>query len=603
MNLFSKIKNKDETTLFFLSIIPIFIFYRFVFIHSINVPYLDDFQILNTVVRVQDSPQNWLAILLENFNGHRFGEIKLLVWFDYLIEGQVNFKTLCIFGSFFLLGFWLFCVKIIKENNIPLFYLLPFTLILFQPIFHRNIFWMLSCLQYQQSIFFTIAAYYFLAKYTTKSFTISVILGIIHTQINGNAVYIFMLGALIPLYQGRYKMTLIYCSIGLVTGILFYHGMPTVVGLAGYSLHDLITSKPKAIFGSLGGFLGGSIYQFTKNNLIIGIFGFVIFLIIALTLTVFIMLTIKHIYKKLILKNKKSEAILLKYDEVFRQRIIIILMAGSLLLTALGVAISRGIFQDGVMLVERYFLYSVVSIGVTYLLAIMLTEGRFRVLVGIVALPLSLLFCWNSYYQAIPQVIYFEKTHEADIYDLKHHRTTNNKMFGFGVETLTLFEKTLARKIYSFPANRFDTLENKLTQSLINQSELLPQFIFKQTNENIEVYGGVKVIHFYHEKFTLSQTDSGNTFFVVLKNENNNDVYLIAPLRFSSLRKDFLVKNLFFGSGFSFIIQQDSVKKGRYRIGLLIFEDGKTELRYTSNIVNIDNTKMIDYLQQFGFYL
>jgi hypothetical protein len=603
MNLFSKIKNKDETTLFFLSIIPIFIFYRFVFIHSINVPYLDDFQILNTVVRVQDSPQNWLAILLENFNGHRFGEIKLLVWFDYLIEGQVNFKTLCIFGSFFLLGFWLFCVKIIKENNIPLLYLLPFTLILFQPIFHRNIFWMLSCLQYQQSIFFTIAAYYFLAKYTTTSFTISVILGIIHTQINGNAVYIFMLGALIPLYQGRYKMTLIYCSIGLVTGILFYHGMPTVVGLAGYSLHDLITSKPKAIFGSLGGFLGGSIYQFTKNNLIIGIFGFVIFLIIALTLTVFIMLTIKHIYKKLILKNKKSEAILLKYDEVFRQRIIIILMAGSLLLTALGVAISRGIFQDGVMLVERYFLYSVVSIGVTYLLAIMLTEGRFRMLVGIVALPLSLLFCWHSYYRATPQVIYFEKTHEADIYDLKHHRTTNNKMFGFNAETLTLFEKALARKIYSFPANRFDTLENKLTQSLINQSELLPQFIFKQTNENIEVYGGVKVIHFYHEKFTLSQTDSGNTFFVVLKNENNNDVYLIAPLRFSSLRKDFLVKNLFFGSGFSFVIQQDSVKKGRYRIGLLIFEDGKTELRYTSNIVNIDNTKMIDYLQQFGFYL
>jgi hypothetical protein len=603
MNLFSKIKYKDETTLLFLSIIPIFIFYRFIFIHSINVPYLDDFQILSTIVRVQDNPQNWLNILLENFNGHRFGEIKLLVWLDYLIEDQVNFKTLCILGSFFLLGFWGFCVKIIKENNIPLFYLLPFTLILFQPIFHRNIFWMLSCLQYQQSIFFTIAAYYFLAKYTTTSFTISVILGIIHTQINGNAIYIFLLGALIPLYQGRYKMTLIYCSIGLITGILFYYGMPTVVGLAGYSLHDLITSNPKAIFGSLGGFLGGSIYQFTKNNLIIGIFGFVIFLIIALTLTIFIFLIIKHIYKKLILKSAKSEAILLKYDDVFRQRIIIILMAGSLLLTAVGVAISRGVFQNGVMLVERYFLYSVISIGVTYLLAIMLTEGRFRMLVGIVALPLSLFFCWHSYYQAIPQVSYFEKTHEADIYDLKRHRTTNNKMFGFSAETLTLFEKALTRKIYSFPVSRFDTLETKLTQLQINQTDLLPNFIFKQTEENIDVYGGVRVIHFYNEEFTISQTDDENTFFVILKNEDNNEVYIIAPFRFSSIRKDFLTKNQLFGEGFSFIVQQDSVKKGRYRIGLLIFENGKTDIKYTSNIVNVDNTKMIDYLQQFGLYL
>lgn len=153
MKLYSKIKSNDETALFFLSIVPIFIFYRFVFIHSINVPYLDDFQILNTIVRVQDNPQDWWTILSENFNGHRFAEIKLLFWLDYWLEGHVNFKTLCIFGSFFLLGFWLFCVKIIKENNIPLYYLLPFTLILFQPIFHRNIFWMLSCLQYQQSIF------------------------------------------------------------------------------------------------------------------------------------------------------------------------------------------------------------------------------------------------------------------------------------------------------------------------------------------------------------------------------------------------------------------------------------------------------------------
>ncbi len=206
-------KKYYEPGIFVVMFLPIIIFYWFVFIHTINVPYLDDFQILNTIVRVQNDPQKWWTILTENFNGHRFAEIKLLVWLDYLVEGQVNFKTLCIFGSLFLLGFWYFCLKILRENNIPIFYFIPFTFLLFQPIFHRNIFWMLSCLQYQQSIFFTIAAYYYLAKYTTKSFIISVILGVIHTQINGNAFYIFMLGSLIPLYQSRYKMTVIYLFI------------------------------------------------------------------------------------------------------------------------------------------------------------------------------------------------------------------------------------------------------------------------------------------------------------------------------------------------------------------------------------------------------
>ena len=602
MNLLTKFTQKDETVISLLMIIPIFIFYRFVIIHSINVPYLDDFQILNTIVRVQDEPQKWWTILSEDFNGHRFAEIKLLVWLDYWLEGQINFKTLCIFGSFFLLGFWGLCIKIIRENNIPLFYLLPFTLILFQPIFHRNIFWMLSCLQYQQSIFFTISAYYFLAKYTTQSFVISVVLGIIHTQINGNAVYIFMLGALIPLYQGRYKMTTIYCIIGIITGVLFYRGMPTMVGLAGYSLQDLITSNPKVIIGSLGGFLGGAVYQFTKNTFVIGAVGFGIAIIFGIITFVFIALIIKHIFKKNVLKNARSEAILLEYDELFRQRIIIILMAASLLLTATGVAISRGVFQKGVMLVERYYLYSVISISIVYLLVIMLTSKKIRLIVGIVAMPISLFFCWHSYYQATPQVIYFEKTHEADIYNLKHHRTTNNKMFCFDSKTLTLFEKSLSRKIYNFPPNRFDNLELLLNQPVTKlTSENLP-YKFTQTSQIIDVYGGVKILNFHNETFCLTDSSNDDTFFIVLKNENNNDSYLIAPYRYPSFRKDFLVNYKPFSVGFSWMIQQDSVKKGRYRIGFLIFEDGKYSLKFTSNSIDVDNTKMIDYLQQSGFY-
>lgn len=591
-----------ENGLFCVMIIPIIIFYQYIFNHSINVPYLDDFQILNTIVRVQYEPHNWWKILTENFNGHRFGEIKLLLWLDYLIEGQVNFKTLCIVGSFFLLGFWYFCLRIMRENYIHIFYFIPFTFILFQPIFHRNIFWMLSCLQYQQSIFFTIAAYYFLAKFSTKSFIISVILGIVHTQINGNAFYVFMLGALIPLYQERYKLTTIYCVIGLIIGGLFYLNMPTVVGLAGYSFQDLLITEPKIILGALSGFLGGSVEQFTSKHSIIAAFGFSLAIIIGLFMSTFIFLIFKHLVYKTVSKNDKNEDILLKYHNLFRQRIIMVLMAVSLLLTAMGVAISRGIFFKELMLVDRYLLYSVVSIGVVYLLFIMFTEGKIRQAIGIIALPLSLIFCLHSYYKAIPQVLYYERSHEADIYDLKHHRTTNNKMFGFSLQSLALFDESLRRKIYQFPASRFDTLENILSQPVDNQSSKNINLKFSCFNKVEDVYGGVKIIYFNNQDFYLSEEGCENTFFVVLKNEQTGEAFLIYPQRPSPLRKDFLRSYQLFSSGFTTMIQQDCVKKGTYRVGLLVFENKKANLRYTQQYVRIDNTKMIDWMQSFGYY-
>lgn len=596
------IKNRYEIGLLCVMLIPIIIFYRYIFTHSIDVPYLDDFQILNTIVRVEDEPHKWWTILTENFNGHRFGEIKLLVWLDYLIEGQVNFKTLCIFGSFFLLGFWYFCLKIIRENNIPIFYFIPFTFLLFQPIFHRNIFWMLSCLQYQQSIFFTIVSYYFLAKYTTKSFIIAVILGIIHTQINGNAFYIYMLGAFIPLYQGRYKMTAIYCIIGLILGGLFYRNMPTIVGLAGYSFQDLLMSKPEIILGALSGFLGGSLEQFTSKHTVIGAFGLLLAIIMGLFIAVFILLIFKHLINKSIFKNNKSEAILLKYDELFRKRIIMVLMAGSLLFTAAGVAISRGVFFKQLMLVDRYLLYSVVSIAVVYLLFIMFSEGKVRRVIGIVSLPLSLIFCLHSYYKAIPQVLFYERSHEADIYDLKHHRTTNNKMFGFTPQSLALFEESLRRKIYQFPKSRFDTLENDLAKPITNQLFKKVNLDFSFANEVNDVYGGVKILYFNNAYFYLSEKNADNTFFVMLKNEETGKVFLIYPQRPPTLRKDFLRNRQLFSLGFTTMIQQDCVKKGNYRIGLLVFENERANLMYTQQSIQVDNTKMIDWMQSFGYY-
>jgi len=48
-----------ESVIFILLLLPIIHFYGFVEKNAINVPYLDDFQILNSIVRIQNKPQEF----------------------------------------------------------------------------------------------------------------------------------------------------------------------------------------------------------------------------------------------------------------------------------------------------------------------------------------------------------------------------------------------------------------------------------------------------------------------------------------------------------------------------------------------------------------
>lgn len=582
--------------------IVIFLFYRFVLTHAINVPYLDDFKTINTIVRIQDNPQDWWSILSEDFNGHRFTEIRAILFLDYWLEGQVNLITLCFFGSLFMLGFWTIIARILKDNQVPLFYLLPFTLILFQPIYHRNLFWTLSCLQYLQSIFFTIAAYYLLSKKTLPAFIAAIILGAIHTNINGNAVYVYFLGGIILLFQKQYLRAAVYYVTAAVLAGLFYRGMPTVVGLAGYSLHDLIISNPLNLAGTLTGFIGSAIYQFSGGNRYIVITGVLLILIMSIIALGYGVVVLKRMIGSKVKLSENIENSLNKLDKVYENKSAIVLMACSLLMTAVGVTISRGVYFTGVMVVERYLIYSVVCIATGYLLLVLFTKENVRKTIGIIALPLSLIFCWHSYYTALPQVLNFQLAHEADIYDLKFHRTTNTKMFTFEPTTLGLFEKTLKRGIYKFPSSRFDTLENKLSKTVDVNTLLDSSLQFTIERDTIPAYGGVRVIHIRNTKLNVSENNCQNTYFMVLRNEDNNDIYLVYPFRNTLSMGGYFRTGNRFDKGFDALLHQDSIKRGFYRIGFLIFENGKTKLQYTDKIIEVDNTKLIEWMQQYGFY-
>jgi hypothetical protein len=167
---------------------------------------------------------------------------------------------------------------------------------------------------------------------------------------------------------------------------------------------------------------------------------------------------------------------------------------------------------------------------------------------------------------------------------------------------LALFEEALKRKIYQFPSSRFDTLEKNLSQIPDSNNISNTFFNFSVSTQIQNVYGGVKNIYIHNQDFQIPQTLSSNTFFVVLKNESSNHTYLICPYIPIPIREDYLFKNYRFGAGFIAMIAQDGTPKGLYRIGLLTFIDGRANLQYTQAVINVDNTKLIEWMQTFGYY-
>lgn len=65
---------------------------------------------------------------------------KLVFWVDYLLTGQVNYRTLILGGSGLVTILFLYFWRIIVTNKLPFYCLLPIALFSFN-LYHENIFW------------------------------------------------------------------------------------------------------------------------------------------------------------------------------------------------------------------------------------------------------------------------------------------------------------------------------------------------------------------------------------------------------------------------------------------------------------------------------
>ncbi|MFN8344338.1 MAG: hypothetical protein U0X91_05020 [Spirosomataceae bacterium] len=554
-----------------------FFFYRFVFQNAVNVPYFDDYAYLEYIIKFIEAPtvRDFLRELEYKHNGHGVITAKLVFWLDYVLTGQVNYRTLILAGSglvtLLLFYFW----RVLAANQLPIYSLLPIALFLYTPAYHENIFWAAALWQYTASFVIGILTYRLLAHSARWATGAAVLAGFLLTYTNGNGLFGMYIGVLIPLLYHRYRTAGLWLLACVGTTVVFYWYYPFGFG----SLNQDKSVKNSLLtlisfFGAGASYLRARLPEVAVlgGAITVSLLGLASWLGIAYLRTA--LRRFSRSGQKL-----KTDSLLNTFTQNPENSSLLALLAW-LLITGLGVATARA--GQGLETPARYMIYSVMAVVSLYVTGLLLLPklGRWVLAGGMTVF--GGLFLLGTYLFAAPEVINFRNSLLADAFSLQHHRRVSGKL-----ETMTnavtkkYFDESVAKGIYVFPKTAVSL--NAITDfdSLRTVNEPMTFRV-----DTLPAYGGVLIHKIRNDRVELRQDNPDNGLFLVLKNDTAT--YLTAAKQTPARdRKTFLKTGQYFKEGFEASVFQDNVPAGTYQIGLLFCEDEKQRLIYTSQRLTI----------------
>ncbi len=563
--------------------IVVFIFYRFVHQNAVNVPYFDDYAYLEYIIKFIQAPNAWDFVreLEYKHNGHGVITAKLVFWVDYLLTGQVNYRTLILGGSGLVTILFLYFWRIIVTNKLPFYCLLPIALFLFTPAYHENIFWAAALWQYTASFVIGILTYYLLAKPTRWALAGAIASGFLLTYTNGNGLFGMYIGVLIPLLQSRYRTAGIWLLACMLITTIFYWYYPFGFGSLGQEKslkNSLLTII--SFFGASASYLRGRLPE-------VAVLGGAITLTL-LTLAIWL----GTLYVKTVLvgfsQRKRSQTpdgkvpFLLSIFTKSRENVSLLALLAWLLVTGLGVATARA--GQALETPARYMIYSVMAVVSLYVTFLILLPKRGQwILAGGMTVFGGLVFL-GTYLFAAPDVVNFRNSLLADAFSLQQHRRVSGKL-----ETMTnlvvkkYFDEAVAKGIYVFP--EMPVTPNQISDFDSSQVTAEPMTFELDT---LPAYGGILINKIKSESASIQQDDVNNGLFLIL--QNDSAAYLTAVRQTANRdRKAFLKSGHYFREGFEALVFQDNVPAGVYHLGLLYCEGEKRRLIYTPQQLNIQD--------------
>ena len=424
-------------------------------------------------------------------NEHRIIYAKLMNLLHYAITGTLNMRTLTIFSNITLLGMlWIFW-RVIKQQNLPLYYFLPVPLLLLHPQYYLTSIWTITGFQYQPVVFFGLLGVYLLSKNTNWTFLGAALAVFFDSFTMSNGLFYWIVGIVILALQGRYKMLGVWLIFTLATFKLYFYKFDTQANDQGF---DYFFHHPQESFFGFFTHLGGSLDFQTLSPILIRsivptVFGF---LLVAVTIW-WIFLKGMALYEDFSIGQYWA-----KLQRKFNAEPSNYIILGCFLFLAINaavIAILRPRFGYFVMIVGNYKIYPATMLVVVYL---MLLTGWLKfskninnfkwILIG------SIVFYIFSYLKFLPEVHERRKDLLTRIFNQEHNQIGLGPIVGsdFDRYVQIALGRLVPKGIFQYPQTIFKDSEKEILSKLPDNQPIKIN-ILKKNNETFIVSQNLKM--------------------------------------------------------------------------------------------------------------
>ncbi len=520
-------------------LIPVGIFFWVWDYYSINVPKWDDHALKAFLVEYlkANTFSEKIITLFRQHNEHRISVTRFVALLDYKVFGELNFKRLMFYGNLTLLSVVALWWVLLKNNQKPLYALIPVPFIWLTLSHYENMYWGMASVQNFGVVALILWTLYCVVSRRRELFILSLPLAGMACLTSGNGLLVLPIGAVLLFLAPRWRRLIVWLAVsGLYLFVYFYSYQPS-------------PSNPDAHF-SVGIFLEGFLYFLgsfaesfpVKNHqsvcLILG--GVLLLVAISIAST-----TLFRIVRN-------------RYDYDFA-KITDLFCLGVLMLvlgTSLVVVYTRVGFGLEGLLTSRYKIYSFLLLLVAYLYVVIPIRGSF----------LSPYVSGIVFFCALYSVFSYHY-HLVDAFNLRKFQTTQYFNANYPDRTLALYQDTtlagtLAEQPTVFYQEWLPLIQVASRQSFSGQTAGL-EGLAKNTSVTTTPEG-FRVSNPTYQSQRLQ--DSG-VYFVL---SSAKRYYLFPAYRQRNAnRRELFLDQAYFAPGFHSDIPFWEVEPGRYAFGIV----------------------------------
>ncbi len=520
-------------------LIPVGVFFWVWEYYAISIPKWDDHALKAFLVEYLDAStfSEKIATLFQQHNEHRISVTRFVALLDYKIFGALNFKRLMFYGNLTLLGVVALWWVLLKNNQKPLYALIPVPFIWLTLSHYENMYWGMASVQNFGVVALVLWTVYCVVSRRRELFILALGLAGLACLTSGNGLLVLPIGAVLLFLAPRWRRLIIWLVVsGLYLFVYFYS-------------YQSSPANPDAKFG-LGLFLKGFLYflgsfaeSFPVQN-----HQNACFILGGILLLVAISIASTTLFR--IVKNR-YEYDFAKITDLFCLGVLIFVLGTSLVVVYTRV----GFGLDG-LLTSRYKIYSFLLLLVAYLYVVIPIRGSF------LSPYVSGIVFFNALYS-----IFSYHYHLVDAFNLRKFQTTQYFNANYPDRTLAHYQDTtlagtLAEQPVVFYQKWLPLIQVASRQSFSGQtaglSGLAKSTSVKTTAESFIVS---------NPTYQSQRLQDSGVYFVL---SSAKRYYLFPAYRQRNTnRKQLFLNQTYFAAGFQSEISFSEVEPGRYAFGIV----------------------------------